>query len=347
MGYIVPYLGIDLGTSNTQIYVRRKGIVIDEPSILVADRSAKRTIRAIGDEARALLGRTTGESVAVRPLADGLIHDFDMTEEMLRFFVRKAIGASRLFKPRAVMTVPSRITPVERRVLKKVAVSAGIWENQLNLVEKPFAAAVGCGLPVFDPVGSMVVDIGGGSTEVAVISLGGIVAGKTIRIGGVKMDESIIGHIKRTHNIQIGDRTAEEMKISLGSALPLKTERRALVKGRDMITNLPQTAELSSTEVFESLRAPCQAILSAIQDVLSRTPPELAGDVMRSGIHLTGGGSQLLGLDQYIASEFKIPVLLAKDPLNCAALGVGYLAENFEQLHRIGRSSFLREENEE
>ncbi len=347
MGYIVPYLGIDLGTSNTQIYVRHKGIVIDEPSILVADRNAKRTVRAIGDDARVMLGRTTGESMAVRPLADGLTHDFDMTEEMLRYFVRKAIGASRLFRPRAVMTVPSRITPVERRVLRKAAVSAGIRENQLNLVEKSFAAALGCGLEVFDPVGSMVVDIGGGSTEVAVISLGGIVASKTIRIGGVKMDEAIIGHIKRIHNIQIGDRTAEEMKISLGSALPLKTERKALVKGRDLITNLPQNTELSSTEVFEALRAPCQAILGAIQDVLSRTPPELAGDVMRKGIHLTGGASQLLGLDQYIASEFGITVRLAKDPLHCAALGVGHLAENYDQLHRIGRNSFLKEEKEE
>ena len=347
MGYIVPYLGIDLGTSNTQIYVRHKGIVIDEPSILVADRNAKHTVRAIGDDARVMLGRTTGDSMAVRPLADGLTHDFDMTEEMLRYFVRKAIGASRLFRPRAVMTVPSRITPVERRVLRKAAVSAGIRENQLNLVEKSFAAALGCGLQVFDPIGSMVVDIGGGSTEVAVISLGGIVASKTIRIGGVKMDEAIISHIKRIHNIQIGDRTAEEMKVSLGSALPLKNERRALVKGRDMITNLPQTAELFSSEVFESLRAPCQAILSTIQDVLSRTPPELAGDVMRSGIHLTGGASLLLGLDQYIASELNMPVRMAKDPMSCAALGVGHLADHFEQLHRIGRSSFLREENEE
>ena len=347
MGYIVPYLGIDLGTSYTQIYVRKKGIVIDEPSILVADRSARRTIRAIGDEAKALLGRTTGDTAAVKPLVDGLINDFDMTQDMLQYFVRKAIGASRLLKPRAVMTVPSHITPVERRVLRKAAVFSGIRETHLHLVEKPFAAAVGCGLPVFDPIGSMVVDIGGGSTEAAVISLGGIVASKTIRIGGSKMDEAIINHIKRNHNILIGENTAEEMKMSLGSALPLKNERRALVKGRDMITNLPQTAELLSSEVFESLRAPCQAILSTIQDVLSRTPPELAGDVMRSGIHLTGGGAQLLGLDQYIASELNMPVLLAKDPMSCAALGVGHLADNYEQLHRINRSSFLREENEE
>ncbi len=347
MGYIAPYLGIDLGTSNTRIYVRKKGIVIDEPSLLIADRNSKRTIRAIGEEAGALMGRTTGERMVIRPLADGLIHDFDMTAEMLRYFVRKSIGASRLFRPKAVMTVPSRLTPVERRVLRKVAVSAGIRENQLNMVEKPFASALGCGLPVFDPIGSMVVDIGGGSTEVAVISLGGIVAGKTIRIGGSKMDESIINHIKRTHNIQIGDRTAAETKMSLGSALPLKGERRALVKGLDLITNLPRPIELTSSEVYESLQAPCQAILNAIQEVLSRTPPELAGDVMRSGIHLTGGGVNLLGLDQYIASEFKIPVKMAKNPTHSAVLGVGYLAEHFENLHRISRSSFLREENEE
>lgn len=193
----------------------------------------------------------------------------------------------------------------------------------------------------------MVVDIGGGTTEAAVISLGGVVASKSIRIGGVKMDEAIIAYVKREFNMLIGDRTAEDVKTSLGAALPLKEERRVLVRGRDMITNLPQTAELSSSRVYEALKAPCQAILSAIQQVLERTPPELAGDVMRSGIHLTGGGAQLFGLDQYIASELDIPVLLARDPMSCAAQGAGYLADNIELLHRISKSSFLREEGEE
>lgn len=347
MAIIAPDIGIDLGTANTQIYVKKKGIVIDEPSILVADRGGRHTIRAIGEEARVLLGRTSGEVTAVRPLSEGMIHDFDMAQYMLHYFVRKAIGASRLVKPRAVITIPCRVTPIERRAIRKAALYAGARDGQLYLVEKPFAAAVGSGLPVFEPLGSMVVDVGGGTTEVAVISLGGLVSSKSIRIGGVKMDESIIAYVKREFNIIIGDRTAEDVKISLGAALPLKEERRVLVRGRDMITNLPQTAEITSTQVYEALKAPCQAILAAIQEVLERTPPELAGDVMKSGIHLTGGGSLLFGLDQYIASELDMPVLLARDPMSCAALGVGYLADNIELLHRIGRSSFLRDESEE
>ena len=283
MGYIVPYLGIDLGTSNTQIYVRNKGITIDEPSILVADRNAKRTVRAIGDEARMMLGRTGGESIAIRPLADGLTHDFDMTEEMLRYFVRKAIGASRLFRPRAIMTMPSRITPVERRVLRKAAVSAGIRENQLNLVEKSFASALGCGLPVFDPIGSMVVDIGGGSTEVAVISLGGIVASKTLRIGGVKMDEAIINHIKREFNMLIGDRTAEDVKLDLAAAMPLADGRQVRIRGRDLLSPQAMDIEFTSHQAYDAIKEPCRAILAAIKWVLERTPPELAADIMHNG----------------------------------------------------------------
>ena len=347
MAIIAPDIGIDLGTANTQVYVKKKGIVIDEPSLLVVDRGGRHAIRAIGEEARVLLGRTSGDVTSVRPLSDGMIRDFDMTQYMLQYFVRKAIGASRLVKPRAVITIPCRVTPIERRAVRKAAVYAGVRDGQLHLVEKPFAAAVGSGLPVFEPIGSMVVDIGGGTAEAAVISLGGIVAAKSIRIGGVKMDEAIIAYVKREFNMLIGDRTAEDVKITLGAALPLKEERRVLVRGRDMITNLPQTAELTSTQVYEALKAPCQAILSAIQEVLERTPPELAGDVLRSGIHLTGGGAQLFGLDQYIASELDIPVLLARDPMNCAALGAEHLADNIELLHRIGKSSFLREEGEE
>ena len=347
MAIIAPDIGIDLGTANTQIYVKKKGIVINEPSLLVVDRGGRHTVRAIGEEARVMLGRTAADVTAIRPLSDALIRDYDMTQYMLQYFVRKAIGSSRLVKPRAIMTVPSRVTLIERRLVRKAAVYAGLREKQVHLVEKPFAAAIGSGLPVFEPVGSMVVDIGGGTTEAAVISLGGIVVSRSIRIGGVKMDEAIIAFVKREFNMLIGDRTAEDVKTTLGSALPLKEERRVLVRGRDMITNLPQTAELSSTRVYEALRAPCQAILGAIQYVLEHTPPELAGDVMRSGIHLTGGASQLFGLDQFIASELDMPVLLARDPMNCAALGAGHLADNIEDLHRIGKSSFLREEGEE
>ncbi len=347
MAIVAPELGIDLGTTHTQIYVKKKGSVISEPSLLVADRGGKHAVRAVGEEARVLLGRTAADVVAVRPMAEGMIRDFDNTQVMLQFFVRKAIGVSRLVKPRAIMTIPCRISPIERRAVRKAAVYAGIRENQLHLVEKPFAAAIGSGLPVFDPIGSMVVDVGGGTTEAAVISLGGIVVSRSIRIGGMKMDEAIIAYVKREFNMMIGDRSAEDIKTALGSALPMKEERRLLIRGRDMITNLPQTVEISSAQVYEALKAPCQAILAAIQYVLERTPPELAGDVLKSGIHLTGGGSQLFALDQYIASELDMPVLLARDPMSCAALGVGHLADNIEQLHRIGRASFLREEDEE
>ena len=347
MAIVAPDIGIDLGTANTQVYVKRKGIVINEPSLLVADREGRHTVRAIGEEAQVMLGRTSADVMAVWPMSDGMIRDFDMTQAMLQFFVRKAIGVSRLVKPRAIMTIPCRVSPLERRAVRKAAVYAGIRENQLHLVEKPFASAIGCGLPVFDPKGSMVVDIGGGTTEAAVISLGGIVVSRSIRMGGVKMDEAIIAYVKREFNMLIGERTAEDVKMALGSALPMKEERRVLVRGRDMITNLPQTAEISSTQVYEALSTPCQTILAAIQHVLERTPPELAGDVLKSGIHLTGGGAQLFALDQFIASELDMPVLLAKDPMSCAAIGAGHLADNIELLHRIGKSSFLREEGEE
>ncbi len=347
MAIIAPDIGIDLGTSNTLVHVKKKGVVIDEPTILVMDRSNKHTVKAIGEEAKMLLGRTSGDVVAVRPMADGMIRDFDMTEYMLQYFLRKAIGNSRLIKPRAIITIPCRVSPIERRVVRQAAYFAGVRHNSLHLVEKPFAAALGSGLPVFEPKGSMVVDIGGGTTEVAVISLGGIVVSRSIRVGGVKMDEAVAAYIKREFNMLIGDKTAEEVKIDLGAALPLKNERRALVRGRDLITNLPQTAEISSAKIYEALKPTCQAILSAIQFVLERTPPELAGDVMRSGIHLTGGGALLFGLDQYVATELDIPVLLAKDPLSCAAIGIGQLTDNIEQLQRIGKSAFLRDETEE
>ncbi len=346
MAIIAPDIGIDLGTSNTLVHVRKKGIVIDEPTILVMDRTQKHDVKAIGEEARVMLGRTAGDVIAVRPLADGMIRDFDMTKIMLKYFVRKAVGVSRLVKPRAIITIPCRVTPIERRAVRQAALDAGVRQTQLNLVEKPFAAALGSGLPVFEPIGSMVVDIGGGTTEVAVISLGGVVISRSIRIGGVKMDEAIISYVKREFNMLIGDRTAEDVKINMGAALDPKEDRRVLVRGRDMVTNLPQVAELSAKKVYEALKPPCQAILAAIQFVLERTPPELAGDVMRSGIHLTGGGAQLFGMDQFIASELGMPVLLAKDPMSCAALGIGHLTENIEMLHRIGKSSFLHDEGE-
>ena len=345
--FSAPDIGIDLGTSNTRIYVKKKGIVLDEPTYLVVDKTGKHQIRAIGEEARLMMGRTGDEVTAVRPVQEGTIRDFEMTQYLLQYFIKKAVGVSHLLKPRAMITIPCHISPIDRRVVRQAAFRAGVRQSQLHLVEKPFAAAHGCGLEVFDPIGNLVVDIGGGMTEVAVISLGSIVVSRSIRIGGMKMNDAIIAYIKREFNMLIGDRTAEDVKIDLGSALPLKNERKVLVRGRDMITNLPQTAEISSAKIYEALHPSCEAILAAIQYVLERTPPELAGDVLRGGIHMTGGGSLLFGLDQYIATELGIPVLLAKEPMSCTILGIGDLTESSDKLPRISRSAALREDTEE
>lgn len=343
MGIIAPDIGIDLGTSNTLVYVRGKGIVVAEPTIVVIESSNKRHVKAIGDDAQLLLGRTTEKIMAIRPLKEGIISDFDMTEIMIRYFIRKAIGISHLIKPRVLITVPCSISSIERRAVMEAAKIAGA--RQVHLIEKPFAAAIGSGLPVYEAVGSMVADIGGGTTDVAVVSLGGLVMTHSIRVGGVKMDEAIIDFIKQEFNIQIGDKTAEDVKLDLGSALPLRDDRHALVRGRDMITSLPQTTELSASQVQQALQEPCMAILSAIKKVLERTPPELAADIMRNGIHLTGGSSLLFGLDQFIASELGMPVLLAKEPMDCAVLGLGYLTENPELLQRIDKSGLLKGDN--
>ena len=347
MAIIAPDIGIDLGTSNTLVYVHKKGVVVDEPSVLVLERGGRHLVRAIGKEAISQFGRAAGEVTAIRPLSEGMIRDFDLTESMLQYFVRKAIGVSHLIGPRAVITVPCRITPIERRAVRQAAYGAGVRQGHLHLVEKPFAAALGCGLPVFEPIGSMVVDIGGGTTECAVISLGGVVISKAIRIGGIKMDEAITAYVKKEFNILIGDRSSEDVKLNLGSAFPSREYRECPVRGRNMVTNLPKNAVLGSDMVYEALQPPIQAILSAIRFVLERTPPELAGDVMKGGIHLTGGGANLLGLDQYIASELGIPVLLAKEAASCTIQGIGQLTDNIEMISRIGRSSFLREDEEE
>ena len=347
MAIIAPDIGIDLGTSNTLIYVRGKDIVIDEPSILVLERGGKHQVKAIGEDALVLMGRTAGDLTAMRPLSDGMIRDFDLAQYMLQYFVRKAIGVSHLIKPRAIITVPCRITPIERRAVRQAAFGSGIRQGHLQMIEKPFAAALGCGLPVFDPVGSMVVDIGGGTTEVAVISLGGVVISRAIRIGGIKMDEAVASYVKKEFSVLIGDRTSEDIKLNLGSAIPTRDLRECPVRGREMVTRLARNVVLRSDMVYEALQPPVQAILNAIRFVLEKTPPELAGDIMKSGIHLTGGGANLFGLDQYIASELGIPVLLARDSESCTIRGVGQLTDNIELLHRIGRSSFLRDDEEE
>jgi len=341
MAFAAHDLGIDMGTSNTLVYVKGKGIVVSEPTIVVVESTHERRVRAVGDDAKIMLGRTTEGVMAVRPMREGVITDFDMTQILLQYFTRKAIGSSYLVKPKLFLTYPCSISGIEQRAVMEAArVSGG---RKIYLVEKPFAAALGSGLPVFDPSGCMIVDIGGGTTDVSVISLGGVVISHSIRVGGVKMDEAIINFIKREFNILIGDRTAEEVKLDLGAALPIREERRARIRGRDMVTNLPQTTEITSTQVYQAIHEPCVAVLSAIKWVLERTPPELAADVMHNGIYITGGGALLYGMDQMIASELGIPVLLAKEPMDCAALGLGNIIENFDLLQHLGRTNFLKQ----
>ncbi len=340
MGIIARDLGIDLGTSNTQVYEKKKGIVVSEPTIMALDANNTRKVKAVGIDAKTMLGRTTEGIMAVRPMNEGVITEFDMTKLLLEFFIHRAIGSSYLIRPRIFVSYPCSISAIERRALWEVTMAAGA--RQVLLAEKPFVSALGCGLPVYEPTGCMVVDIGGGTTDVAVISLGGIVISRSIRVGGVKMDEAIINFIKHEFNIQIGDRTAEEVKLDLGAALPLRNVRRARIRGRDTATTLPQTTEITSEQIYEAIREPCLAILDAIKYVLEHTPPELAADVMHNGIYLTGGGSLLYGLDQMIATELDIPVLLAKDPIHCAADGLGNVIKNYDLLENLGRTSFLK-----
>ena len=345
MAIIAPDIGIDLGTSNTLVHVRRRGIQINEPTLLVVSGTEKRTIKAIGQDALALVGRTSVGDIAVRPLQDGTVKDFDLAEAVLRYFIRKSIGVSHLVKPRMFITVPSRISPVERRVIKEAAISAGGRKNAIYLIDKPFASAFGSGLPVSSPVGSMVVDIGGGTTEVAVIALNGIVLSRSIPAGGINMDSVIVEFIKHDHNMLIGDRMAEDIKIDWGSALPSADDRKVVVRGRDLITGLPQTAEISSSRFYQALQGPCLKILETIRETLDKTPPELCGDILRKGIYLVGGGAQLYGLDRFLASELGLPVTLARDPMLTAVNGVGTMTERPETLSKLIRSNFIREDN--
>lgn len=345
MAIIAPDIGIDLGTSNTLVHVKKRGIQINEPTLLIVSGNEKRTIKAIGQDALALVGRTSGGDVAIRPLQDGTVKDFDLTEAVLRYFIRKAIGVSHLVKPRVYITVPSRVSPVEKRVIREAAISAGARKNAIHLIDKPFASAFGSGLPVFAPEGSMVVDVGGGTTEVAVIALGGTVISRSIPTGGIKMDSVIVDFIKHDHNMLIGDRMAEDIKIDWGSALPVPDDRKVVVRGRDLITGLPQTAEIASSRFYEALHGPCLKILDTIREILDKTPPELCGDILRKGIYLVGGGAQLYALDRFLASELGLPVTLAREAMLTAAAGVGNMAENADILPKLTRSNFMRDEN--
>jgi len=341
LALLAPDIGIDLGTCNFRLSVKGKGIVIYEPTIAVVRNNAKREILAIGIDAQVLLGRTSEETLTIRPLVDSVIADFDMTELMLRYFIRKGIGGGFLSRPRMVITVPCGLTDVERRAVNEAARVAGA--RSVHIVDQPFAAAIGTGLPVYDPTGSMLVNIGGGITEAALISLNGVVVSRSIRVAGNKMDEAIVNYVKRVYNMLISDRTAEALKMDLGSAIQPADPIKAMVRGRDLLTGLPMTVELDSVQVHEALREPLTAIVGAVRWVLERTPPELAVDVLRTGIYLTGGSAQLTGIDVLIASELGIPVLIANEASDCAAQGVGYLAENIEMIARIGKGDPLTE----
>ena len=339
MAFFAPEIGIDLGTSNTVVYVRGRGIVISEPTMVVIDSGNKRNVRAVGDEAKFLMGRTSEALTVVKPIKNGSIADFDLTEMLLRYFIRKAIGVSHVIKPKVVVSVPANLPAVARKAVSEAAEIAGA--KTVYLIEKPFAAAIGSGLPVYEPVGSMVVDIGGGTTDVAIVSLGGIVVAQSVQVGGAKMDEAIINYIKREFNMLIGDRTAEDVKIDLATAMPLVEGRPVRIRGRDLLSPQAMDIEFTSAQAYEALREPCRAIIAAIKWVLERTPPELAADIMRGGIHLTGGGAQLFAMDQYIATELGIPVLIAKEPEDCTVMGLGYLVENIQLLNAIGKSGLL------
>ena len=339
MAFFAPEIGIDLGTSNTVVYVRGRGIVISEPTMVVIDSGNKRNVRAVGDEAKFLMGRTSEALTVVKPIKNGSIADFDLTEMLLRYFIRKAIGVSHVVKPKVVVSVPANLPAVARKAVSEAAEIAGA--KTVYLIEKPFAAAIGSGLPVYEPVGSMVVDIGGGTTDVAIVSLGGIVVAQSVQVGGAKMDEAIINYIKREFNMLIGDRTAEDVKIDLATAMPLVEGRQVRIRGRDLLSPQAMDIEFTSAQAYEALREPCRAIIAAIKWVLERTPPELAADIMRGGIHLTGGGAQLFAMDQYIATELGIPVLIAKEPEDCTVMGLGYLVENIQLLNASGRNGLL------
>lgn len=323
-------MAVDLGTANTLVYVRGRGIVLSEPSVVAID-SQTHEVHAVGVEAKRMLGRTPGSITAIRPLKDGVIADFDVTEQMLRHFIQK-VHQSRWAHPRVVVCVPSGVTGVEKRAVEEACLSAGA--RQAYLIEEPMAAAIGAGLPVSEPTGSMIVDIGGGTSEVAVISLGGIVASQSVRVGGDELDEAIVSYVKREYKLMIGQQTAEEVKLEIGSAFPLKEEVQAEIRGRDLVTGLPKTIVLTNDEVHRALAEPVGAIIDSIRVTLDQTPPELASDIMDRGIMLAGGGSLLKGFPERLREETQIPTHLAESPLTCVAIGSGRSLEEFEAIHR-------------
>jgi rod shape-determining protein MreB len=327
-------MGIDLGTANTLVYVSGRGIVIQEPSV-VAVRRDKKEVLAVGLEAKQMLGRTPGNIVAIRPMKDGVIADFDITQTMLKYFIQKASPRRGPFRPVVVIGIPSGVTGVEKRAVQDAARQAGAREAYV--IEEPFAAAIGAGLPVEEPTGSMVVDIGGGTTEVAIISLGGLVTSKSVRVAGDELDEAIVQYVKRTYNMLIGERTGEEVKMTIGSAYPSGKEDSMEIRGRDLVTGLPRTLRVTAEEIRKAIQEPVSAIVDAIKITLENTPPELAADIMDRGIVMTGGGALLRGIDTLISKETGMPVHIAEDPLLCVAKGCGRCVDDPKMLRILKR----------
>ncbi|UCB57825.1 MAG: rod shape-determining protein [Candidatus Omnitrophota bacterium] len=332
MGLFSNDMGIDLGTASTLVFVKDEGIVLCEPSVVAIQKGSSRVL-AVGEEAKRMLGRTPGSIVAIRPMKDGVIADFEITENMLRYFIKKVHHRRVLVRPRMIIAVPSGITEVEKRAVKDSAEHAGARE--VFLVEEPIAAAVGVGMPIQEPAGNMIVDIGGGTTEMAVISLAGIVYAKCIRIGGDEMDEAIIEHLKKTYNLMVGERTAEEIKIKIGSAFPLDEELTMEVRGRDLVAGLPKLISISSEEVREALSTPINAIVEAARVALERTPPELSADLIERGIVMAGGGSLLRGIDKLLSEETGLPVHVTEDPITSVALGTGKVLDEIHYLKKL------------
>lgn len=337
LGLFSNDLAIDLGTANTLVYLRGKGIVVCEPSVVAVQKDSvgQRKVLAVGMEAKKMLGRTPGSIVAIRPMKDGVIADFDITQEMLRYFIQKVHNRKTLVRPRIVICVPSGITQVEKRAVKESAESAGARE--VYLIEEPMAAAIGAGLPITEASGNMIVDIGGGTTEVAVISLAGVVYAKSVRVGGDKIDEALVQYLKRKYNLLIGERTAEQIKIEIGSAyLDAEEDVRTMeVKGRDLVSGIPKTLEVDSNEIRDALSETVNAIVEAVRIALERTPPELAADIVDKGIILAGGGANLRNLDILLREETGLPVVIAEDPLSCVVLGSGKVLDELDLLKRV------------
>ena len=331
-GKMTKDMGIDLGTANTLVYIKGQGIVVREPSV-VAIRDDSKEVLAVGEEAKRMIGRTPGNIVAIRPMKDGVIADFDVTQSMLSYFIQKAAAKKGVVSPRIAICVPFGVTEVEKRAIEEAARTAGA--KDAFLIEEPMAAAIGAGLRIEEPEGNMVVDIGGGTSEIAIISLGGIVTAKSIRLGGDELDEAIVNYVKKEYSLMIGERTAEDVKIKIGSAYKEGDEVDMEIRGRDLISGLPKTMQISSSEVRDALRDPVNSIVDGIKSTLEKTPPELASDIMENGIMLTGGGALLKGLDKLVREETGMPVKIAENPLDCVAIGTGKSVEDQEIFEKV------------